>query len=324
MKVSKLLPRAAAAAAILGLSASGLGMAASTEDGPQIGPQHWSFAGVFGHFDQGQLQRGYKIYEEVCAGCHSMNLLRYRNLADKGGPQFSQAAVQQLAKSADKIADIPDDQGKPRKRERIPSDPFPAPYTSEQQARSTNQGALPPDLSVIAKARTVERHVAWYREPLNWVIDIATGYQEGGADYIYAVLVGYGDVPLYIDDGKGRLVPLQKGQTDPKAKPCASVERQEGKPDQCVAKQKDLHYNAAFPGHQIAMAPPLSEGKVKYDDGTKPTLEQHARDVTAFLMWAADPKLEERKRMGILVLLYIGVTALLLYFAKKRLWAKLH
>lgn len=324
MTASKLLPRAAAAAAILGLAATGLGMAASSEGGPEVAPQHWTFSGVFGHFDQAQLQRGYKIYEEVCAGCHSMNLLRYRNLSLSGGPAFSEAAVQQLAKSADKIADTPDDLGKPRRRERIPSDPFPAPYANEQQARNTNQGALPPDLSVIAKARTVERNVAWYREPLNWALDITTGYQEGGADYIYALLVSYGDVPLYADDGKGHLVPLQKGQSDPKAKPCASVDRQEGKPDQCVAKQKDLHYNAAFPGHQIAMAPPLTEAKVKYDDGTRPTLEQHARDVTAFLMWAADPKLEERKRMGILVLLYIGVTALLLYFAKKRLWAKLH
>ncbi|KAB2849948.1 MAG: cytochrome c1 [Hyphomicrobiaceae bacterium] len=323
MTTSKLLPRAAAAAAVLGLAATGIGMAASTE-GPAVGAQHWSFAGLFGHFDQGQLQRGYKIYEEVCAGCHSMNLMRYRNLGQIGGPRFSEAAVQQLAKSADKIADTPDDQGKPRRRARIPSDPFPAPYTNEQQARSTNGGALPPDLSVIAKARGIERHIPWYQEPLYWLKDIASGYQEAGADYVYALLIGYGDVPLYVDDGKGHLVPLQKGQSDPKAKPCASIERQEGKPDQCVAKQKELHYNAAFPGNQIAMAPPLAEGKVKYDDGTKPTLEQHARDVTAFLMWAADPKLEERKRMGILSLLYIAVTSLLLYFAKKRLWAKLH
>lgn len=323
MTASKLLPSAAVAAAILGLAATGLGMAASTE-GPTVGPQKWTFAGLFGHFDQGQLQRGYKIYEEVCSGCHSMNLMRYRNLGEKGGPQFSEAAVVQLAKSADKIADTPDDQGKPRKRARIPSDPFPAPYANEQQARSTNGGALPPDLSVIAKARAVERHVAWYQEPLNWVTDIVTGYQESGADYIYALLTGYGDVPLYVEDGKGHLIQLQKGQSDPNAKPCASIEQQEGKPDQCVAMQKELHYNAAFPSHQIAMSKPLEEGKVKYDDGTQPTLEQHARDVTTFLMWAADPKLEERKRMGILVLLYIAVTALLLYFAKNRLWGKLH
>ena len=316
------LRAAALAASLLTILPAGTALAAS--EGAEIARQKWTFSGLLGHYDQGQLQRGYKIYTEVCAACHSMSLIKFRNLGDKGGPAFSEPQVKQLASEADKIADTPDEQGKPRRRTRIPSDPFPAPYINEQQARSTNNGALPPDLSVIAKARAIEGSTPWFKEPLHWLTDIATGYQEAGPDYIHAVLTGYGEAPLYLDDGKGHLVALTKGQSNPKAVACASIDKgQDGKPDQCIARLKDLHYNAAFPGHQIAMQSPLDKDKVKYDDGTPTTLDQHARDVTAFLMWSADPKLDERKRMGLLVLIYLAITALLLYFAKKRLWAKL-
>jgi ubiquinol-cytochrome c reductase cytochrome c1 subunit len=167
------------------------------------------------------------------------------------------------------------------------SDAFPPIYSNEQEARATHNGALPPDLSVITKARGIEVDRPFYAVPLAMLKDIfiSGGYQEAGADYVYALLNAYGDAPKTMKMSDG------------------------------------MNYNAVYPGNQIGMIAPLSDGVVKYTDGSPATTAQYAKDVTAFLSWAADPKLEERKRMGIAVMLYLIVTSLLLFFAKRRLWS---
>lgn len=231
--------------------------------GPEIEAQDWSWAPPFGRFDRAQLQRGFQVYKYVCASCHSMNLLSYRNLGEPGGPQFSEAAVRALAAQA-QITDGPNDMGEMFQRPGKPSDRFRAPFANDQAARAANGGAFPPDLSVMAKARP------------------------GGADYLYALLTGYTEAP----EGKE----MARGMT----------------------------YNAAFPGHQIAMANPLSEGVVDYTDGTAPTVENYAKDVTAFLMWAAEPKLEERYQVGARIMIFLIGFAIVMYLAKKSVWSRVH
>jgi cytochrome c1 len=230
---------------------------------PEIAEQSWSFTPPFGTFDNAQLQRGFAVYKYVCAQCHSMKLLSYRNLGEPGGPQFSPKAVEVLASQV-QITDGPDDKGQMFQRPGRPSDRFRSPFPNDQAARAMNHGALPPDLSVIAKARP------------------------GGADYLYALLTGYHPAP----DGF-QLAP-------------------------------GMYYNTAFPGHQIAMPPPLSDNAVAYTDGTKPTVDNYARDVSAFLMWAAEPKLEERHKTGTRVMIYLLVFVVIMYLAKRAVWARLH
>ncbi len=234
----------------------------SSSHGPKIEPQSWSFGPPFGTFDNAQLQRGFQVYRDICAGCHSMRLLSYRNLGEPGGPEFSQKAVEALASKV-QITDGPDDKGQMFQRPGRPSDRFRSPYPNEQAARASNQGALPPDLSVIAKARP------------------------GGPDYIYALLTGYRVAPEGVELSKG------------------------------------MHYNVAFPGHQIAMPQLLRDGSVQYTDGTEKTLDNYARDVAAFLMWAAEPKLEERHRLGLRVMIFLLALAVIMYLAKRVVWAPL-
>jgi cytochrome c1 len=261
--------------------------------GPEIPETSWSFAGLRGHYDQAQLQRGYQIYKEVCAACHSIRLLKFRNLGEPGGPGFSEAAVKALAAEA-QYPEVKDD-GKVKPRPGIPADPLPSPFKNEQEARSANNGALPPDLSVIAKARSVHKEYPWFQAPFVWLKDILRGYQEGGPDYIHALLTGYGNPPPGLKNDDGTPFKLSDG----------------------------MNFNKAFSGYQIAMPQPLQDGGVKYADGTKATIEQQSKDVTSFLMWAAEPHLNARKAMGLQVLIYLGITALLLGFAKRRLWSKI-
>ena len=239
----------------------------------------WSFAGPFGKYDEGQLQRGFKIYKEVCASCHSLELLSIGSLADAGGPGFSEKQVEALAATY-KIADL-DDKGQPIERAGRPADHFPSPFPNAAAAAAAN-GVAPPDMSTLAKARGYQRGF-----PL-FVLDILTQYQEGGPDYIHAILTGYKDPP------KGFNVP-QGG-----------------------------HYNEYFPGHVIAMPPPLSDGQVTFDDGAPATVAQYSKDVTAFLMWAAEPKLVQRKRTGFQVIIFLIVLSGLLYFTKKKVWSAVH
>jgi len=223
--------------------------------------QNWSFSGLFGTFDRAAAQRGFQVYQEVCASCHGMSLLSYRNLSGIG---FSKDEIKAIAATVE-ITDGPNDEGDMFERPGIPADKFLAPFPNDKAAAASNGGKAPPDLSLMTKARY------------------------NGSDYVYALLTGYKeDAP----DG---------------------VEVPEGG-----------NYNTYFPGHIIAMAPPLSDESVEYTDGTKATLAQQASDVTTFLSWAAEPELEERKSMGIKVLLFLLVLTGMLYAVKRQVWRDQH
>lgn len=181
---------AAAFAAGIALTAT---MASAEEKAPEyplVKPirQEWSFAGIFGHYDQAQLQRGYQVYKEVCSSCHSMKLVKFRNLADEGGPGFTEDEVKVLAATYS-ITAGPNDAGDMFERPRLPSDPFPSPFANDNAARAANGGALPPDMSLLAKARAVHRGFPWF------VFDMFWPYQEQGPDYIVSLINGYQDAP---------------------------------------------------------------------------------------------------------------------------------
>jgi len=254
--IRKLLGRALAVVIALGL-ATGAAMAAEGGKPPE---QKWSFDGLFGTYDRAAAQRGFMVYNTVCAACHSLTLVAYRNLAGIG---FKDDAIKAIA-AAKEVPDGPNDQGEMFNRPGRPADRFARPFANDNAARAANNGALPPDLSLITKAR------------------------KGGADYIHALLVGYKEPPT-------------------------GVQMMEG-----------MQYNAYFPGNQIAMLPPLTEGQVEYADGTKATIPQMAHDVSTFLTWAAEPEMEERKRLGVKVLLFLIVLTAMLYALKRQIWTDVH
>ncbi len=238
----------------------------------------WSFAGPTGKWDVGQLQRGLKVYKEVCSACHSLELVAFRNLADLG---YSENQVKAFAAEYQIQDPNPSATGEMVERPGIPSDYFPSPYPNAEAAAAANNGAAPPDLSLMAKARFVERGF-----PL-FLIDIVTQYAEGGPDYVYSLLTGYGETP---PDG----VEIQPG----------------------------THYNPYFmAGPALAMAQPITEGQVTYDDGTPQTVEQYARDVSAFLMWTAEPHLVTRKATGLVVMIFLVLFAFMVWLVKRRVWA---
>tara|TARA_B100001996_G_scaffold282377_1_gene222751 strand:- start:199 stop:978 length:780 start_codon:yes stop_codon:yes gene_type:complete len=221
----------------------------------------WSFKGLFGKFDRGSLQRGYQVYTEVCAACHSMKYLSYRNLAEKGGPEFSEAEVKAIAASFE-VTDGPNSDGDMFTRPGKLSDKFVKPYENVKAAEAANGGAYPPDMSVLVKARG------------------------GGVDYIYSLLQGYEEAPsgVTLDDG--------------------------------------VHYNKYMYGNKIKMAAPLSDDLIEYGDGTKASVEQMSKDVTTFLMWAAEPHLEARHQMGFKAIVYLIILTTLVYFSMKKIWSR--
>lgn len=243
-------------AAALTLAASG----AWASEAAKIARQNWSFGGIFGTFDRAQLQRGFTVYRNVCSACHGMNLIAYRNLAEIG---FSEDEVKAIAAEYE-VTDGPNDEGEMFQRPARPSDRFRKPFANENAARAANNGAAPPDLSLMIKAR------------------------EDGANYVYALLTGYGEPPADMKMADGMI------------------------------------YNKHFPGGQIAMAPPISEGVVEYADGTQATVEQISRDVVAFMAWAAEPEMEARKRLGVKVILFLLVLTGMLYAVKRKVWADVH
>jgi ubiquinol-cytochrome c reductase cytochrome b/c1 subunit len=253
---------------------------AAAEEAEAPPTQKWSFAGLFGTYDRAQLQRGFKVYHDVCQNCHSLKLLSFRNLAEPGGPGFTEAQVEAIAAEY-KVKDA-NDQGEIVERPGRPADHFPPPFENDAQARQVTGGALPPDMSVLAKARGYERGFP------KFVLDIFIPYQEAGPDYIVAVLKGYEDAP--------------KDFTMPAG----------------------MQYNKMFPGHAIGMKKPLTDKQVDYTDGTPQTVDQYAKDVAAFMMWAAEPHLEARKRIGFQVMIFLIVFSGLLYFTKKKVWANAH
>ena len=223
----------------------------------------WSFAGPFGTYDRNALRRGFQVYKEVCASCHGMKQISFRNLSQPGGPEFSEAEVKAIAAEYE-VTDGPDDYGDMYERPALPKDRFVEPYPNVNAARAANGGAYPPDLSLITKARS------------------------GGPDYIHALLSGYEEAP-------------------------------EG-----VEMRPGLYYNPYMAGGKIAMPAPLLEELVEYGDGTPATVQQMSLDVTQFLNWAAEPELEQRKRTGFMVLIYLTIFAGLLYFSMRKIWADQH
>ena len=267
---------------------SGLGLAAATPvlaAGERVEPpaQSWTFSGPFGTFDRAQLQRGFKVVKEVCASCHSMSLIRFRNLSQPGGPEFTAGQVQALAATY-QINDGPNEQGEMFQRPGRPADAFPAPFPNEMAARAANGGAYPPDLSVLAKARTYERGFP------RFVFDIFTQYQEQGPDYVKALLVGYKEPP--------QGVTLLPGQY-----------YNEYMPGHLIAMPKPLNDG------QVEY-PKLENGQPQVPE----TEAQYARDVAAFMYWMAEPHLEARKRLGMQVMLFLIIFAGLLYYTKKKVW----
>src|ERR1700728_2614060 len=261
---------------------AGFGMRAAYAQEAEAPPeQRWSFSGPFGLYDTQQLQRGFKIYREVCSNCHSLKLLAFRNLADPGGPAFTEAQAGAIAATFQVTAG-PNDQGEMFQRAGKISDRFPPPFPNDQAARRANGGALPPDMSVLAKARSYERGFPCF------IFDAFTQYQEDGPDYIHAILNGYTEPPAGF--------PLPPG----------------------------AQYNKYFPGHAIGMPKPLNDGQVAYTDGTPTTVDQYGRDVAAFLMWASEPTLDARKRLGFQVMIFLIVLTGLLYFTKKKVWHDVH
>ncbi len=255
------------------------GLALAAEGQKDAKGVSYSFEGPFGTFDKGQLQRGYKVYKEVCANCHSMDYVAFRNLAEQGGPGFNEEQVKALAATFT-VRDGPDSAGEMFDRPGRPSDRFPAPFANLEAAAAANGGAVPPDLSLITKFRP-----GWF----GTFNQLANGI--GGPQYVYSVLTGYEEASEEI-----------------------KKEMPEGK-----------SYNPYFAnGHFIAMAPPLVDGQVEFDDGSPNKIDDMARDVSAFLAWTAEPKMEERKSMGFMVMIYLAILAGLLYFVKKKIWHDQH
>ena len=257
--------------------------AAGHEARYEIPRQTWTWGGIVGYFDIQQLRRGFKVYKEVCSNCHNLGLLSYRNLGEPGGPGFSPEEVKAIAAEVQVFEGF-DEQGNIAMRAGRPADNFVWKFKNAKEAAAAFGGAVPPDLSLITRARGIEREFHWYEYPLVAAKDLATQYQEQGADYVYALLNGYVDAPA--------------GKT--------------------IAS--GLNYNRVFPGGQLAMPQPLSDGQVEYADGTPNDLDHEARDVIAFLAWSAEPHLAERKKMGVWVIVYLGVLAGLLLLSKKVLW----
>jgi ubiquinol-cytochrome c reductase cytochrome c1 subunit len=239
--------------------------------------QKWTFAGPFGYYDKQQLQRGLKVYAEVCSACHSMNLVPFRTLTNLG---YSDAQIKTFAANYE-TQDGPNPQGEMYTRKALPSDHFPAPFANPEAAAAANNGAVPPDMSLLAKAREIERGFP------RFVFDIFTQYQENGPDYIYSLLTGYEEPPAGFQ--------LPPGS----------------------------HYNPYFhAAPSFAMPKPLSDGQVTYDDGSPQTVDQYSKDVSSFLMWAAEPHMEDRKHMGFMVIIFLLIFTVLIYLTKRSIYAR--
>lgn len=277
-----MLRKVLALAAILGACAAPA-LAATTQQEPKA--PHWSFSGPFGQYDQAQLQRGFKVYTEVCSQCHAINYITFHDLGAPGGPFWNpkypnpndNPVVKAVAASWPRqVPDIDSDTGDPIHRPATTADHLTPPFANDAAARASNGGALPPDMSLLVAAR------------------------EGGPNYVYSIVTGF--------------VPAPTGLTVPAGK----------------------YYNPYFPGDVtsnwtgdpakvpvggfISMPPPLAAGKVTFDDGTASTLDQQAQDVAAFLQWASDPKMNERKQIGLSVMIYLVLFTGLLYASYRRIW----
>lgn len=321
-----------------------LPMLAFASTGGQAPEQlNWPFDGVLGKMDKPSVQRGLQVYKEVCAACHGLKRVPFRSLEGIG---FSEAEVKAFAAEYT-VTDGPNDDGEMFDRPGRPSDKFPSPYANDKAARAMQNGALPPDLSLIIKARP------------------------DGANYVHALLTGYSDAPAYsceeVTEGKcvkfkhlsqvdadiakaaakeaEKVAAEQEAKEAERAKAdkkegdeaeaapakehevgqlfyCSDIQHADGV-ETCVEMGKTMHYNPYFPGKQIAMPAPLADDQVTYQDDTKATKEQMSRDVVNFLQWAAEPEMEARKRMGIKVVIFLALMTGFFYVTKKRIWSNL-
>jgi len=248
-----------------GLTAAGAAAAvttASTDSAEVVHVQHlhWDFGGFMSAYDTASLRRGYEVYRQVCSTCHSMDLIRFRDLV---GNSHTEAQAKALAESIE-VLDGPNDEGEMFERPGKLFDSFVGPYANDEAARSANNGAVPPDMSCISKAR------------------------HSGPDYIFHILTGY------------------------------------GKPEPAGWPEKPgLHYNPYFPGQAIAMAAPLSDGQVEYEDDTEATVSQMAKDVVTFLQWCSEPEQDERKKMGFQYGCTIVFVSCIAGYYKRFSWASL-
>ena len=254
-----------------GLLASSAAFAADTTRLPPKSVD-FSFNGPFGTYDRGALQRGFQVYKEVCSTCHGLDHIAFHDLDEEGGPSFTEAQAKAIAAGYKIPADpndkgeIFDDKGVRLTRAGTLADAFPNPFPNEEAARANNGSKLPPDLSMIVKAR------------------------DGGADYVYSILTGFHETP----------------PADFKA------------PD-------GTYYNPYFEGWAIGMPnTALTAKAVEYSDGTPATIEQEAHDVATFLAWASDTKMEDRKRLGFGVLIFLVVLSGILFAAYRKVWKNAH
>lgn len=277
--MKKLLSRIFLPFALVAMICAGMGSANAASDFPIKHPKEldWSFAGPFGTYDKAQLQRGLKVYKDVCATCHSLDLIAFRTLEALG---YSKEQVKSFAAEYEVPAE-PNEDGEVLDRPAKPADHFTGPYANVEAAKALNNGAAPPDFSLIAKARYVERGFPQF------VFDIFTLYNESGPNYLYSLLTGYEDAP-------------------------ADIEVPDG-----------TYYNPYFlAGSSLAMAPPLYDEAVTYDDGSPETVDQYAKDISAFLMWAAEPHMEARKELGFKVLAFLLIFTILIYLTKKSIFSR--
>ena len=247
----------------------------------------WTFSGLFGYYDKQQLQRGFQVYREICASCHSMDYVAFRNLSDLG---YSEDQIRALAAEYEITDPEPNDEGEIFTRAGLPKDYFPSPWANPQEGAYLNNGAYPPDFSTLAKARAVERGFPTF------ITDIFTGYAESGPDYIYSLMLGY---------------TIPKEQVEQDYPELAEVE---------IADT--AYFNPYFiAGPALAMPQQLYGDDVTYADGTEATIEQQAADISAFMMWASEPTLTQRKQLGFVALIFLLVFGVLMYFVKQRVWA---
>lgn len=251
---------ASAVAAVAVAFAAATVTPAIASEAAALDKQSWPWDGAFGTYDQGALKRGFQVYREVCSNCHSLKLVAYRDLKALG---LSEDEIKAIAASKE-VEDGPNDQGEKFTRPARPADRFVAPFPNDAAARVANNGALPPDLSLMAKAR------------------------KGGPDYIYSLMLGYGEPPAGFE-----LLP-------------------------------GMNYNRVFPGHQIGMPPQIFEGLVQYADGTAPTPEQIGRDIASFLNWTAEPELNARHGMGLKTMVFLLVLTALFFALKRQMWSDVH
>lgn len=248
---------------------------------PEIKKEAWSFAGPFGTYDRNQLQRGFQVFKEVCSSCHSARLMAFRNLSEPGGPEFTEGQVKALAAEYE-IADAEAEGGK---RPGVAADRWPSPFTNDQEARDANGGALPPDFSVLAKARGTTQPFPW------WILNYFTAYAEGGPDYIHALLNGYVD-------------PAPEGAEVPEG------------------KHYNTYFPGHFLGMAPPLSDGAITYEAGETGSVPLTVDQYSRDVASFMMWMAEPHLVARKEAGFQVIAFLLVFAGLMYLVKRKIWAR--